>query len=257
MLLFGSELPHKHPEIHKVVICSNDKIFDILVTRLNQTRIQVYKLTQNGQFLTLKDFRNQASFEYAPSNLTQEIFKKKLEEIISEIQNEKGYYWVPLEAVIDRVGEIYGSQLKDIFESNESTQQGILNFLNKLPGNFAWHYIDSSGYYAALFKVEMPQHVGLTPAPAHPQSISQSTEVAQLVYNFLQGFIEEPSTYYSISEVCKAYGKASGSTLTEQLKGKGLGATPRKFFQNHPQYFSLRPTQDNNWEVAWVASDSV
>lgn len=52
MMLFGKALPYRHPEIHKIVVCSNDLAFDNVVRELNQTSLQVYSLTKKGKMST-------------------------------------------------------------------------------------------------------------------------------------------------------------------------------------------------------------
>ncbi|MEB3164302.1 MAG: hypothetical protein VKK80_13825, partial [Prochlorothrix sp.] len=236
MLTFGSSIRSHYPRVHQVFIGSNDQIFSSLATTLVQQGYEVYRITQQGDRVAVRDVVSGDEWEIPQPAVPLDVLYERLVKLCQWLHRKSP--WISL----DQLAQAYerrhgctfdrdlGDRLNDLLPHQANTQSAsLLTFLQTSPQQFVLYQSPEQPEitWISLFSPSL-----ITPASSSEDSStdSQTTFEQQLIPLIDMVLQKAPNKYpdglVSLSEVTHEFRNTYQqgiNTVCTELTGKRVG----------------------------------
>ncbi|KOP26004.1 hypothetical protein AMR41_12110 [Hapalosiphon sp. MRB220] len=256
MIAFGSSIHERYPKAKEILVCSTDHVMTNLCNHLQQNGLTVYRVSKQGESLTVVNSNIGKVINFIPNLPSLEIFIQQLKKIIKAEQKSTNSYWIQL----SKISQIY--KTKYTFSISEVVSQHLPNkrardiFIN-YPHEFVIHQIDeNSELYIALFDIcESQEFHSINTIRQNSNSLSlvpdikSKTDLEEALKQIIIDLtIQSPGSYVDLGILGSKFSQQYGKPITEQIKSLQLNGNFVKFLQSS-QTFEIKQTE-KRWEVA-------
>lgn len=236
MLTFGSSIRAHYPRVQQVFIGSNDQIFSSLATTLVQQGYAVYRITQQGDRVAVRDVVSGEIWEIPQPPVPLDVLHDRLIKLCQWLHRKAP--WISLDqlaqAYENRHGSPFDRDLDDrlselLPHQSNSDQASLLTFLQKSPHQFVLHQSPEQPdiTWISLFAPPLLPQPAQGAAPANDSQTIFEQQLIPLIDLVLQKVPSKyPDGFVSLSEVTHEFRNTYQqgiNTVCTELTGKRIG----------------------------------
>ncbi|KKJ00330.1 hypothetical protein [Prochlorothrix hollandica] len=137
MLTFGTSIQEHYPRVEQVFIGSNDQIFSSLATTLVQKGYQVYRITQQGDRVAVRNVETGDQWNIPQPTVPLEVLHDRLCSLCQWLHRKSP--WLTLNQIEEAYERRHDSEFTDDLQ-NRLPDNSLLAFLQQYPQEFVLHH---------------------------------------------------------------------------------------------------------------------
>ncbi|MGA1601453.1 MAG: hypothetical protein ACO4CG_04090 [Prochlorothrix sp.] len=237
MLTFGSSIRTHYPRVQQVFIGSNDQIFSSLATTLVQQGYEVYRITQQGDRVAVRDVVSGEEWEIPQPPVPLDVLHDRLVKLCQWLHRKTP--WISLDQLAQGYERRHGcsfdrdldDRLSALLPHQSNTEQAsLLTFLEKSPQQFVLHQSPEQPdiTWVSLFSPPLIPQTASGEAPSNESQTAFEQQLIPLIDTVLQKVPNKyPDGFVSLSEVTHEFRNTYQqgiNTVCTELTGKRVGA---------------------------------
>ncbi|MFQ4146157.1 NYN domain-containing protein [Chlorogloeopsis sp. ULAP02] len=249
MIVFGSSIHERYPQVQEVLVCSSDKVMTNLCNRLQQNGLTVYRVSQQGT--NLKIFNSNTGINYTHSVLeipNIDKFIKQIQNIIVSEEKRTSNQWFKLSQIAQIYKHKYNLDLNEV-ASYHYLDKTAKDILTKYQSDVViYQPADNPEAYVALFR--KPQLHDLNHNNSvRKQEVASKADLEKAVVAITTTLMKKfPNNYVPIEYLSGHFNKQYGVGVNKILGNLGLARNFRIFLVNECNSFDVYRI-DERWQV--------
>lgn len=228
MITYGERIHKINPNVSKVFICSNDKIFFNLANNLLHSGLEVFMINHHAKKITLKNIRTSEVWEQLPDPISESQFIAQVEGIVRALQEKDKQPWISLSKLAQMYHVKYERLIEEVVNTLNDSEVNVTDILRHYPDKFAINIV-SQDVFVNLFEINSEQLF--------------IEEIYRLIKKYGNG------KSIPLSDLSSAYNTEYRTQIKDKLKKLGKPSALKAYLLSRKDIFSLMETSQFIWQV--------